>query len=169
MNRARVTIPYVEFQQETYMVAVESIVFNFGIPNTGGNTFIAPMALQLQTRGLCRQRYNQDGSTDAMSMFRVYKVGNAPEAVVDVATTISGTVCTVKKSFYGMPVDLTCLGDVICNNNLTFEFFWEIDVSPTNNGAYIPPAVPINGVAGPLAPTAAITLVFYPNPFVGDE
>lgn len=103
-------IPYAEFDQEQYMVRIESSIVHFGISTSIANQatwtpavpanqqtgtaaipamaiqlWQAPSALYMKTRGLCVPRCITDGSTDTVCQLISTKNGSGNDQVLDLA------------------------------------------------------------------------------------
>lgn len=186
-NTTRLLIPYAEFDQEQYMVRIESAIVNFGVSYnaTAATAWQAPSALLMKTKSLCVSRHITDGSTNPICTLISAKSGSGgPDQVLDLNvnaaspamatyTAPSATPISLfasynnirgvqKRAMYGETYCVESLGDVVCNTNLTFEFQWSVDMSPKVLGV-----LPVYDTqsAIPFAPTIDLVLLFYPNPF----
>lgn len=193
-NNARLIIPYAEFDQEQYMVRIESASVHFGIsyintnppqtnPPTVPNVWQSPSTLMMKTKGLCIPRHLTDGSTDPYCVLFSTKNGGGPDQVMDLSVTSATPTMATYTPPNAQPISLfASYGNIraVQKHALYGETFGSEtlgDVVCNTNLTFefqwsVDMSPKISGVlpnydnvsAIPFAATVDLVLLFFPNP-----
>lgn len=193
-NTARLLIPYAEFDQEQYMVRIESANVNFGVsynttnppttnPPTVANVWQAPSTLFMKTKGLCVARHLTDGSTDPICTLFSTKNGSALDQTLDLNVTQACSTLATYTPPNSTPISLFASYSnirgvqkrALYGENYGIETLGDV-VCNTNLTFEFQWSVDVSPKSGgvppvydnvsaiPFAPTVDFVLLFYPNP-----